>query len=302
MASKKPTKAPKETRYGIGVDARKRLERESKEGTSRALAALAGADSIVKRAKKAAKAPPKKIARKEKFIPQPELPPGAPTSAHIARNLRSRGIRFFANDNISAHLSDLERELIELEVEGHLQAALRAMVIDVDNDHNTQGTAKRVAKMWMREIFSGRFISAPDVTDFPNVSNLDQVYLVGPIQVNSSCSHHLVPIIGQLWFGVFPGEDVIGLSKFHRMARWIAKRPQIQEEATQMIADELEKVMKPRGLAVMLKARHFCCSTRGVHDPNTWMLTSVVRGMLRDDPLLKQEFFTLLQGAEFGKY
>lgn len=221
-------------------------------------------------------------------------------SAEIRKRLVAAGATFRANDNIADHLKPCDLEAIEAEVTGHVTKMLAALVIDTANDHNTENTAKRVAKMFVREVYAGRYDKLDDQTDFPNAMKLDELYTVGPVAVRSACSHHLCPIEGDLWCGVIPGKRVIGLSKFSRMARWIMARPQIQEEAVVQLADLLEKKLEPKGLAVVLKARHTCMTWRGVREHDTLMTTSVTRGIMREAPASRAEFFALIQGQGFS--
>jgi GTP cyclohydrolase I len=164
------------------------------------------------------------------------------TSERIRERLQASGVPFFANDNIADHLLDGELEELELEVAGKVRSLLRSLVIDIDNDHNTEETAERVAKMYLHEVFKGRYHPQPKVASFPNVKQLDEIYTVGPISVRSACSHHLVPILGTCWIGIKPGDRVIGLSKFSRVADWVFSRPHIQEEAVIILADEIERL------------------------------------------------------------
>lgn len=219
-------------------------------------------------------------------------------SKKLRDRLKSKGVRMHANDHIGEHLTQHEKIALQEEVEQRVAAMLDSLLIDRDADHNSRDTHRRVAKMFMQEVFSGRYSDKPPVTEFPNVSQLDQLYVVGPISVRSACSHHLVPILGNAWVGVIPGENVIGLSKFGRIAEWIMARPQIQEEATVMLADEIEALCKPLGLGVVVKAAHMCCSWRGLKD-NSEMTTSVMRGVLRDDPAARSEFLTFIGGHRF---
>lgn len=221
-------------------------------------------------------------------------------SAEIRARLKAAGAPFLANDSIAAHIEPGELEMIEAEVARHVAGILDALVIDTENDHNTRDTAKRVAKMYVREIFAGRYTPRPPVTDFPNAKKLDQVYTVGPITVRSACSHHMCPIEGQAWCGVIPGERVIGLSKFNRLADWVLSRPQIQEEAVVQLADEIEALIKPRGLAVVIKAKHTCMTWRGVREgADAAMTTSVMRGIFREAPAAREEFLTFVGGHGF---
>ena len=220
-------------------------------------------------------------------------------SARIRDRLRAAGVPFAANDAIGKHLSPREVDRIEAEVRAAFAGVLDALVIDTVTDHNTQDTAKRVAKMFVREVFAGRYEQPPRLTDFPNVKNLDQLYTVGPIKVLSACSHHFCPVQGEVWCGVIPGERLIGLSKFSRIARHIMARPQIQEEAVIQLADELERVIKPRGLAVVMRASHTCMTWRGVRENSTTMTTNVMRGIFREAHQARAEFLSAIAGQGF---
>ena len=156
-------------------------------------------------------------------------------------------------------------------------------------------TAERVSRMYINEVFKGRYHEQPKVTSFPNAKKLDEIYTVGPMTVRSACSHHFVPIIGNVWIGIKPGSRVIGLSKFSRVADWVFSRPHIQEEAVMILADEIEKLCEPQGLGIIIKAEHYCMKLRGVKEPQCSMVNSVVRGDFRHDPSLKQEFFELVR-------
>lgn len=215
-------------------------------------------------------------------------------SERIRERIRKAKRRFHANDNIASYIHDGELAELQLEVRERVQALLESLVIDTKNDHNSEGTADRLAKMFLQETMAGRYTPQPKITDFPNASNLDQLYCVGPIRVNSMCSHHHVPIVGEAYIGIFPGERVLGLSKFKRLSDWIMRRPQIQEEATTMLADEIERLLKPQGLAVLVKSRHFCMGWRGVMDDGTLMTTSVMRGVLQETAF-KTEFLKLVE-------
>lgn len=214
----------------------------------------------------------------------------------VRQRLRAAGASFRANENIAAFLCEGDLDAIQAEAERAMAALLAALVIDTENDHNTAETAKRVAKMYVREVFAGRYAEAPRVTDFPNAGRLDEVYTVGPIAVRSACSHHMVPILGQAWIGVKPGQRVVGLSKFARLAEWVLSRPQIQEEAVVQLADQLERTMRPKGLAIVIRAKHLCCGWRGVRDEAQLMTTSVMRGLFRDDDKARGEFLALIAG------
>lgn len=216
-------------------------------------------------------------------------------SERIRARLRTEGATFLANDNISDFILEGELDGLEREVADRVRDLLKALVIDIENDHNTEETAERVARMYLHEVFKGRYHDQPKIASFPNVKQLDEIYTVGPITVRSACSHHLVPIMGNCWIGIKPGSRVIGLSKFTRVADWVFSRPHIQEEAVMILADEIERLCEPQGLGIIVKAQHYCMKWRGVREPQTSMVNSVVRGDFRHDPSLKQEFFELVR-------
>lgn len=220
----------------------------------------------------------------------------APVSERIRYRLVSAGCRHHANDNIAAFIQPGELDALQQEVQAKMQEVLKALVIDTDSDHNTQETAKRVAKMFVREVFAGRYAEAPSVTEFPNVSRLNELMIVGPITVRSACSHHLCPIMGKVWIGLLPNEhsNLIGLSKYARLCDWIMSRPQIQEEAVTMLANELQERVQPDGLALVMEADHFCMHWRGVKDSESKMTNSVMRGAFLKDANLRREFLALI--------
>ena len=227
---------------------------------------------------------------------------GVPMSQVIRERIKAADKRFFANDNIAEFMRPGEREKLLEEVEKKVQSLLESLVIDIEADHNTRNTGKRVAKMYINEVFGGRYREIPGLTEFPNDKRLNELMIVGPITVRSCCSHHLCPIIGRLWIGVMPNENtnLIGLSKYTRVAEWIMCRPQIQEESVVQLADLLEKKMNPDGLALVMEADHFCMQWRGVKDMDSKMTSSVMRGTFLRDPTLRREFLSLM-GNGFRK-
>ena len=225
---------------------------------------------------------------------------GTPISTIIRQRLQDAGQRFHANDNIAAFLNPHELEQLLDEVAEKMQGVLDSLVIDTVNDHNTQDTARRVAKMYVKEVFKGRYTHAPVLTEFPNAEYLNELMIVGPITVRSACSHHLCPVIGKLWVGVLPNKqsNVIGLSKYARLVDWIMGRPQIQEEAVVQLADLIMEKTQPDGLAIVMEASHFCMSWRGVREMDSKMLNSVMRGVFLKDPNLRREFLSLIPGRK----
>ena len=221
---------------------------------------------------------------------------GTPVSVKIRERIRAAGQRFNANDNIAEFIQPGELDHLLEEVSEKMQGVLDSLVIDTARDHNTAKTARRVAKMYLNEVFHGRYTTAPTITEFPNAEHLNELMIVGPITVRSACSHHLCPIIGQLWIGVMPNEhtNVIGLSKYARLAEWIMGRPQIQEEAVVQLADVIQHKTKPDGLALVMQASHFCMAWRGVKDMDSKMMNSVMRGVFLKDANLRREFLSLI--------
>ena len=240
--------------------------------------------------------------------PQPDLPvaqhaaddEGTPVSVKIRERLLAARKRFNANDNIADFIKPGELEKLLDEVTVKMEGVLDSLVIDTERDHNTKDTARRVAKMYVGEVFKGRYVKPPAITEFPNAERLNELMIVGPITVRSACSHHFCPVIGTLWIGVLPNEhtNVIGLSKYARVAEWIMGRPQIQEEAVVQLADLIQDKTQPDGLAVVMKATHYCMAWRGVKDMGSKMVNSVMRGAFLKDPNLRREFLSLISREE----
>jgi GTP cyclohydrolase IA len=226
---------------------------------------------------------------------------GTPVSVKIRERVLAAKKRFHANDNIAQFIEPGELEAMLDEVTTKMEGVLESMVIDTEGDHNTRNTARRVAKMYVNEVFKGRYVKGPEVTEFPNAEHLNELMIVGPLTVRSACSHHFCPVIGKLWIGIMPNEhtNVIGLSKYARMADWIMNRPQIQEEAVVQLADLIQEKTQPDGLALVMEASHYCMGWRGVKDMDSKMINSVMRGAFLKDPNLRREFLSLIprQGA-----
>ena len=237
--------------------------------------------------------------RSEPFETRPEAhDEGVPVSVKIRERIVAARERFHANDNIAQFIEPGELEALLDEVEVKMQGVLDSMVIDTHGDHNTQATARRVAKMYLSEVFKGRYIESPSITEFPNAEHLNELMIVGPLTVRSACSHHLCPVIGKIWIGVMPNEhtNVIGLSKYARLVDWVMGRPQIQEEAVVQLADLIMEKTQPDGLAIVMEASHFCMSWRGVKEMDSKMLNSVMRGVFLKDASLRREFLSLIPG------
>lgn len=238
------------------------------------------------------------MTKKSTNAPAAETVPDSVLSAseRIRARVLASGQRFNANDNIAAFIEPGELDQLLSEVQEQMAGVLRTLVIDTDTDHNTQDTARRVAKMYLNEVFRGRYVAPPRVTEFPNVEQLNELMIVGPITVRSACSHHFCPIVGKVWIGVMPNEhsNLIGLSKYARLTEWVMSRPQIQEEAVTQLSSLLYDLMKPDGLALVMEADHFCMHWRGVKDMDSKMINSVMRGSFLKDANLRREFLSLL--------
>ncbi|NBO40212.1 MAG: GTP cyclohydrolase I [Betaproteobacteria bacterium] len=193
---------------------------------------------------------------------------GVPISVKIRERVLASKQRFHANDNIAEFIEPGELEAMLQEVEDKMKAVLESLVIDTANDHNTTDTAKRLAKMYVKEVFNGRYVKSPEITEFPNAERLNELMIVGPI--------------------------VIGLSKYARLAEWVMGRPQIQEEAVVQLADLIQHKTRPDGLALVMEATHFCMAWRGVKDMDSRMINSVMRGAFLKDPILRREFLALI--------
>ncbi len=225
---------------------------------------------------------------------------GTPVSVKIRERLLQARKRFHSNDNIADFVQPGELEALLDEVEVKMRGVLESLVIDTDHDHNTADTARRVAKMYLQEVFRGRYVKAPSITEFPNAEHLNELMIVGPITVRSACSHHFCPVIGKIWIGVLPNEhtNVIGLSKYARLAEWVMGRPQIQEEAVVQLADLIQEKTQPDGLALVMEASHYCMAWRGVKDMDSRMINSVMRGAFLKDPNLRREFLSLIPNKD----
>lgn len=207
------------------------------------------------------------------------------------------------NTKLNGHES-LERDLTSLEEAEMISAIelsfgdiLDALMINWRGDDNMKGTPKRVAKMFVKEIFSGRYTSPPSVTVFDNQTGYDEPYIVGPIRFESTCSHHLMPIVGRAWVGIEAGGSLAGLSKFVRLVRWVMRRPQIQEGATEQLANVLMEKTQAAGIAVKVDALHGCMVCRGVHDDRSTMKTFSYKGTFLADKVKRDGFTSEVRNA-----
>lgn len=174
-------------------------------------------------------------------------------------------------------------------------------IMDLDlSDQQIKDTPERIAKSWINDYFCGCYNEEPKITVFDNENKIDSMVFVGPIDIKSTCSHHFAPFSGRCFVSYVPNDDIIGISKFSRIIKFFMRRPQIQEELTQQIADYIQEKLKPKGVAVYMSASHSCMRARGVEESNSWMDTSDTRGCFRDEPETRKEFFDMINMRRGG--
>jgi GTP cyclohydrolase I len=217
-------------------------------------------------------------------------------SKNLSQVIRSRlqlnNKRFWAGDNISEYITDSEKAALIGEVTEKFEAVLQSLLIDTENDPNSKGTAKRLAKMYLNEIMSGRYDSPPDCTAFPNDSaDRYDGMLVVRSELKSMCSHHHQPVSGTAYIGILAAQKLIGLSKYTRIAQWCALRGTLQEELCNDIAKEIAAATGSADVAVYIQATHGCCENRGIMAHSSLTQTTVLKGAFKDDQSTKKEFF-----------
>src|SRR5210317_2654391 len=209
----------------------------------------------------------------------------------IKHRLNATGIRYYASDNISEVIQNGDKEALINELTTKFEGVLDSLVIDRHNDPNSQGTARRLAKMYFNEIMSGRYEHKPDATAFPN--HVDDGYegmLVVRSELKSMCSHHHQPVNGVAYIGIIAAEKLIGLSKYTRIAQWCARRGTLQEELNNVIANEIQKATGSPNVGVYIQATHGCCENRGISAHSSLTQTTVLRGAFNEDMGTKKEF------------
>jgi GTP cyclohydrolase I len=213
-------------------------------------------------------------------------------SETIRNNLKSIGKRYWAGDNISEYISNETKELLIDEATEAFEAVLDTLIIDRENDPNSKGTARRLAKMYYNEIMAGRYEPNPDATAFPNDSvDRYEGMLVVRSELRSMCSHHHQPVKGVAYIGIIAASKLIGLSKYTRIAQWCATRGTLQEELCNDITREIMKATGSENVAVYIQATHGCCENRGIMAHSSLTQTTVLKGAFKSDPDTKKEFF-----------
>ena len=213
-------------------------------------------------------------------------------SKELKQRLEELGIRHWAGDNISSVLQEGDKEALIEELTPKFEDVLSTLLIDIDNDPNSMDTGRRLAKMYINELMSGRYDPMPNATAFPN--DRDDRYegmLVVRSELKSMCSHHHQPVAGVAYIGIIAAETLIGLSKYTRIAQWCARRGTLQEELNNVIADEIQKATGTKNLGVYVQATHGCCENRGIMATSSLTQTTVLRGAFKDDASTKKEFF-----------
>ena len=225
-------------------------------------------------------------------------------SSKIAERIKQAGDRYWAGDNISAHIQEGEKQQLIDEATAAFEQVLDCLIIDRHTDANSQGTARRLAKMYFNELLAGRYDPIPNATSFPNDSeDRYEGMLVVRSELKSMCSHHHQPVTGVAYIGIIAAQSLIGLSKYTRIAQWCARRGTLQEELANDIAKEIQKATGAEDLGVHIGAEHGCCTNRGIMATSSLTQTTVLMGAFKNDPATKKEFFDniKLQQSSGGK-
>lgn len=216
-------------------------------------------------------------------------------TSSIKAQLMESGIRHWAGDNISEVLMDGDKDIIIDEATVAFEGVLDALLIDRHTDPNSMDTARRLAKMYVNEIMSGRYDPAPSCTAFPNEPDniTNEKYdgmLVVRSELTSMCSHHHQPVKGVAYIGIIAADKLIGLSKYTRIAQWCAMRGTLQEELAMDINREIRKATGSEDVGVYIQATHGCCENRGIRAHSSLTQTTVLKGSFFENDHVKKEF------------
>jgi GTP cyclohydrolase I len=212
-------------------------------------------------------------------------------SDQLKARLKEGNIRYWAGDNISQVMQAGDKEELIEELVPKFEAVLDSLLIDRENDPNSMDTGRRLAKMYIKELMSGRYDPIPNATAFPN--HIEEGYkgmLVVRSELTSVCSHHHQPVKGVAYIGIIAAEKLIGLSKYTRIAQWCARRGTLQEELCNDIASEIMKATGSPNVGVYIQATHGCCENRGIMAHSSLTQTTVLKGAFKDDMSTKKEF------------
>jgi len=209
----------------------------------------------------------------------------------IQQRLEENKVRYWANDNIADYIEEGEKQQLIDEAVPAFENVLQKLLIDTKTDPNSQDTARRMAKMYINEIMSGRYDPMPNPSAFPNyIENGYEGMLVVRSELKSVCSHHHQPVSGVAYIGIIAGPKLLGLSKYTRIAQWCARRGTLQEELNVMIADQIQQTTGSEHVGVYVQATHGCCENRGIKAHSSLTQTTVLRGAFKNDPGTKKEF------------
>jgi GTP cyclohydrolase I len=224
-------------------------------------------------------------------------------SEQIKQRLKDSNTKFWAGDNISDHLEDGDKEALIEEATVAFENVLQSLVIDTETDPNSMDTGRRMAKMYINEIMSGRYNPMPNPNSFPNyVEDGYEGMLVVRSELKSLCSHHHQPVQGVAYIGIIAGPKLLGLSKYTRIAQWCAMRGTLQEELNVMIANEIQKHTGSKDVGVYVQATHGCCENRGIRAKSSLTQTTVLRGDFKEVDATKKEFMDNIKlQQEFAK-
>ena len=209
----------------------------------------------------------------------------------IQKRLEEAGLRYWANDNISEVLEEGDKEALIEEAVPAFENVLQKLLIDTKTDPNSQDTARRMAKMYINEIMSGRYDKMPNPSAFPNyIEGGYEGMLVVRSELTSLCSHHHQTVKGVAYIGIIAGPKLLGLSKYTRIAQWCARRGTLQEELNVMIANKIQEITGTDHVGVYVQATHGCCENRGIRAHSSLTQTTVLRGAFKDEPDVRKEF------------
>ena len=209
----------------------------------------------------------------------------------VTRRIKDANKRYWAGDNISEFIYADEKQKLIDEAAEKFEGVLDSLIIDRATDPNSEGTARRLAKMYYNELMQGRYDPIPTATAFPNDG--EDAYtgmLVVRSELKSVCSHHHQPVTGVAYIGIIPNGKVIGLSKYTRIAQWCARRGTLQEELCNDIAREIKKATNSKNIGIYIQATHGCCENRGIMAHRSLTQTTVLEGSFKEDPATKKEF------------
>tara|TARA_B100001057_G_scaffold179104_1_gene179868 strand:+ start:21 stop:713 length:693 start_codon:yes stop_codon:yes gene_type:complete len=213
------------------------------------------------------------------------------TSDLIKQRLEANNVRYWANDNIADYIEEGEKQQLIDEAVPAFENVLQSLLIDINTDPNSMDTARRMAKMYINEIMSGRYDPMPNPSSFPNyIEGGYEGMLVVRSELTSLCSHHHQTVKGVAYIGIIAGPKLLGLSKYTRIAQWCAMRGTLQEDLNVMIANAIQKETGTEHVGVYVQATHGCCENRGIRAHSSLTQTTVLRGAFKEDPSVKKEF------------